>query len=257
MNVPRVWRCATRPGEFLSVPGVVLFTSGSPPASLPCRPRPRERRRSKMGSVGDRRVVVVTDGGLPALVALTCAAERAGRRRGDGPVAFVPPLDDLHPMRLESVRSQCEVLGLDPPIAGHEWLRLAGTELGPTAVLLAACQLAGASSASAVIWPITAGGQPELTRMAALIEQAMLVSRLACAGSIVQSPVDVRVPYVDLTDAQVAELALDVDAPLWECWWWRGAGDAGAAQRRYWMEHLKRAGWSGTVPASAAARSMP
>jgi hypothetical protein len=52
----------------------------------------------------------------------------------------------------------------------------------------------------------------------------------------------VLTPYVDFVDAQIADLALDMDLPVWTCWWWEGEGEAERVKER-WMAALGKAGW--------------
>src|SRR5205814_1142018 len=63
-------------------------------------------------------------------------------------------------------------------------------------------------------------------------------------------PVEVQAPYADLTDSQVADLILDMDLPIWTCWWNQGPGaEPGAvAERDHWARLLKAAGLESDLP---------
>jgi hypothetical protein len=72
-------------------------------------------------------------------------------------------------------------------------------------------------------------------------------------------PFRIQVPYADLTDRQLADLVLDMDLPIWTCWWWglargpRNVGGAEVARAEYekWDELLKEAGWREGMPGPA------
>jgi len=98
------------------------------------------------------------------------------------------------------------------------------------------------------------------------MNQALLVSQLvSLADANPGSPVvRVRTPYADLTDRQIADLVLDMDLPVWTCWWMDesqlGEGesrDEAKAEREKWTGLLKAAGWAGSLEAKAQVTVRP
>jgi hypothetical protein len=187
------------------------------------------------------RTLVIADGGVASLLA--CAAASDG---GDA-IAWIAPADpDAGRMRAAAER-QAALYGMrllsGPPIAPA-----AGVE-GEAIVrrLLEAAYLARSAGASMVVWPQAAGSELDLDKAAAAVDRALLVGRLASLGA--ETGVEVRVPYVDYTDRQLADLVLDMDLPIWTCWWYDAEGNPGAeAERARWTGLLQQAGWEGELP---------
>ena len=104
-----------------------------------------------------------------------------------------------------------------------------GLELSRT--LLDACAVAARESCSRVVWPVFVAC--EIDAMALALDRARLVSTLA---SLDVRPKGVRLetPVLDLTEAQLADLAADVGVPA-QSGWWVGEG----AQR--WVELVSNA----------------
>jgi len=102
-------------------------------------------------------------------------------------------------------------------------------------LLLASCREAIRLGISRVVWPIHLGGDMNrgaeaptseaLHQIADACDRAMLASQLANidAGRASQGVV-IELPYVDFSDAQVMELAIDMGVPLSACWWCKGEG---------------------------------
>ncbi len=111
--------------------------------------------------------------------------------------------------------------------------------------MLAAAALAAAEGLDYVLWPVHAGQDLELARVAEAVDRAALVTRLASldAAAAGLRPVDMRAPYADFTDAQIADLALDMDLPLRTCWWWEGRDEEARRERQRWGRALATAGW--------------
>lgn len=194
-------------------------------------------------------VMVISDGGIAGLLA--CAAAGSG---GGGSI-WAPSLNaDTYLTRRRAAERAAGLYGLSvlggPDIAGG-----ADPE-GRTRMLLEACFLAKRSGIGTVLWPVTAGPELELDRVAAAADRALLAGRLASVG---QDPgVEIRVPYVDYTDRQLADLVLDMDLPIWTCWWYDAAGNASAeAERAHWAALLREAGWTGDLPGPHLAVSTP
>ena len=90
----------------------------------------------------------------------------------------------------------------------------------------------------------------DLDRIAQAADRALLAGRLAGLDATLHaSPgVQVETPLLDLTDGQLADLAMDMDVPLETCWWWGGdtGHDAQAHQARArWRSSLAAVGYSG------------
>lgn len=204
----------------------------------------------------DGRVLVISDGGTSSLLACAAAAERGITRRGqsiEGPVVWVaaPPGTDQASMRSAGLK-QADLMGLaaiqgfgqkDAPTGEHgssaEWVIQALVRAG-----LAAAQ-AGVAS---VVYPVSAGREIDLQRVSTTLDRALLVGRLVALEVGPEKAPELRTPYADFTDDQIADLILDMDLPIWTCWWWPGDTAAAAAERERWAGALQRVGWRGALP---------
>jgi hypothetical protein len=63
------------------------------------------------------------------------------------------------------------------------------------------------------------------------------------AGALVR----VEAPYADFSDRQLAELVIELDLPVWTCWWWGATNDDQPAwsDRQHWTSLLRELGWLG------------
>lgn len=184
-------------------------------------------------------VLVISDGGVPALVSCMLAINP------EAVVLWTPPVGSagldfpralIGPAHRRAAERQADLLGLRGAELAPDlpWPQNAGPPCA--AVLLMATEVAQRLGCSDVIWPVVCGA--DLDDLAGSAERARLVSRLTMLPRVhglegVGPPdfVRVRTPLADLTAQQVAELALDLDAPTHTCWWRDpGAGtDAGTA----------------------------
>jgi 7-cyano-7-deazaguanine synthase in queuosine biosynthesis len=193
--------------------------------------------------------LIINSGTLSGLVA--CWAEgvvRQGAAAGSDKGAFrtAAPLAwfgiDDRPARLrrrEAVERQVQLCGLSgvlerqlvrfeaPPAASHsapaEALCIGART---TAMLVSAAIEAASLGLSRVIWPVHAGAAPEVDTsvLADVCDRALMVGqlvgqdlmRVADAGVL---GIRIETPYADLTDAELMDLALDMDVPLGACWW--------------------------------------
>lgn len=208
--------------------------------------------------------IVISDGGLPALVAAAIEAERT-LTGGANPAALMPwpTCAALAAPQLAAATSQARFHRLtpaDPP-------RLCAADVAAsegmldTLRLLAGAEVARATGAGRVIWPVQFhaddGSLPEhLDRIGDAIDRALLVSRLALLDQ--GREIVFETPLVDLTDRQVADLVVDLDAPAYLCWWWRRLAEPqaealGAPERRTWLSALRDAGWVQADPAVTVA----
>lgn len=132
-------------------------------------------------------------------------------------------------------------------------------------LLLEASYAAVAQGAGRVVWAGAAAADArdaiDLDALSGIHTRAMLVERLASLeqGEASGGGFKVQVPYADLTDRQLADLVLDMDLPIWTCWWWslgrgpRSVPGAELARAEYerWDGILKEAGWREGIPGPA------
>ena len=130
---------------------------------------------------------------------------------------------------------------VDPPIA-------TGVQPGEREnhLLLQAGATALRHACPTIVWPVVPQGPaPDspapVEAIANIVNRATLMSRLVSldAGQAGIPEVRVETPFVDLSDAQLADLACDVGARFEDCWWW--ADDSGAAS-------VERARWGPLLP---------
>ncbi|MFG0285536.1 MAG: hypothetical protein ACF8R7_14050 [Phycisphaerales bacterium JB039] len=186
---------------------------------------------------------VLSDGDLPALICAWLAAEQ-------GPTLVMPaaPAGGLpHPAR-RAVEAAADLLGAElleaPPLTA---------EAGPSALLLTAAAAATGTGARRLLWPVVG---ENLTDMAREADRALLVSRLVAldARPAGEAALEIEAPLLDLTDSQIAEMALDLDVPIWRCWWWQALREpdkleqpireAAEARRDRWTTALRACGWT-------------
>ena len=221
--------------------------------------------------------LVISDGGLPALVAAAIEAERiasAGEGGGGAPALLMPWVTNpnLADAQLAAVSSQARFLRQEQlePAPIHAFAAGTSAAFLDTLGLLAAVEVARANGCLRIVWPSHAHAtddtlETDIERIANSVDRALLVERLAglesditgtpspAAGPGTVSEIAIETPLVDLTDAQLAELLVDLDAPAYLCWWWRPIADPAAertarAERETWRAALDRAGWVSASP---------
>jgi len=230
------------------------------------------------------RTLVISDGGVGSLVACMAAREalyaaasaQAGASRapeGDSlsvglrarrPLVFMgelPPATGT--ARRRAVERQCAALDLeliDPaPVDVPPSDAPAGERV--TRLLLCAGFAAARRDVARVVWPVHFfdGNDVDLDGVSGAIDRAILVTRLLGLDS--RPGVRVEAPYADFTDRQLAELAVDLDAPLRTCWWWHAqlagaqAGEPSGVdlfrtEHRRWAGLFREAGWLQDVEAA-------
>ncbi|CAG0983387.1 hypothetical protein PHYC_01889 [Phycisphaerales bacterium] len=194
------------------------------------------------------RVLVLSDGDLPSLVACAAAAEAAigATDAKDRPIVLPFPSSlARHPGRLASVQRQAELLslGLLPVLSPAIESSDGEAEIRD---LIAAAYGAARSGIDTVVWPASAaaGESFDIDRLAIIADESLLVGRLVALDASRHGVpgIHVETPYLDLTDVQLADLAADLAAPLESLWWWQ-SDDAQASQARArWAPALERAG---------------
>ena len=185
--------------------------------------------------------VILADGDLPGLVCACLAAEQS-------PIALLPAsrtgeLTEPAELARRAIEAQGDLLGA-------ELLTLPHTPSEPTALLVVAAILTANTGAGRLVSPVIG---VDLAGAAREADRALLVQRLIGLDADGPGPA-IETPLVDLTDEQVAELAVDVDVPVWRCWWWQalrgGAGveqktrEIAVASRDRWTTALRACGWT-------------
>ena len=221
------------------------------------------------GMGGSARTLVIDDGSLTGLLACAAASEQweIGKNAGGCPIIW-PDASHGNTEAIQSaVLRHAELYGLEvssaPSQASTDPDAPAG--LAESVMLLGALSVATAEGCDRVLWPAQGsggggGGGDELDvgGLARMIDKSVLVARLA---SIDSDATQIDTPYFDLTDRQVAELALDMGVPIDACWWWARAdeivedsqsGEVREAQRNRWMAALREAGWESVAAGDAS-----
>lgn len=215
--------------------------------------------------------LVITDGGLPAMLAAAIEAERQACADGGGTAALLMPWvtsPALADAQLEAIDAQARFFGQSvlPPAPVRDLAAGASPAYLQSLGLLTAVEAARANDCRRVVWPAhehatddTLAGQ--IDRIAAAADRALLVARVAMLDADPAEPdLGIETPLVDLTDAQVADLVVDLDAPVWLCWWWRRLQDSvermAGAERGRWRASLTVAGWVFAGPPVQAVTPM-
>lgn len=198
---------------------------------------------------------VLIDGDLASLVACAMAREQSALTDGPTPspvlgLAF-PAMFDSDPLRHRAIRAQAQSYAIE--LAVPVSVDVGGVhERGEREAieLVAAAYEAIRRGGTRVFWPVSAaaGDSLDLDRIAQAADRALMAGRLAGLDAMLHgSPgLTIQTPLVDLTDRQLADLAMDMDVPLEACWWWGDAPDAQAHQARArWRSSLAAVGWSG------------
>lgn len=231
------------------------------------------------------RTLIIANGGLLSLIAMAAAREAvlAGAARdARRPVVMTPALEGpTAPARRNAVARQADLYDLellDAPVPGQA---VGGSQAGPASaqplvgesqsrLLMHAAYAAASRGLMSVVWPVRAGqGEAiDLEQAAKACDRAVLIARIAGLDADEHGVASIRVqtPFLDLTDRQIADLALDLAVPANECWWWKDAylarlertgpnderGDAGLrpgepeawAEFRRWVPTLRECGWA-------------
>lgn len=202
----------------------------------------------------NRHAVVLSDGGLPSLVCMALAREKAvseciGSDRVLYPVALAfPPELWSDRIRMDVIAAQCESLNL----ALGTRQTLANSSSGASEYeieagsLLAASFAAARSGVSLVIWPATAGvgSTVDVRRASAIQDLAILVSRIVSMDHPDHGHpgFTIETPLADCSDDRVADLAVDLAVPVKTCWWNRPQALLSAGESDRWERALRAVG---------------
>lgn len=195
-------------------------------------------------------VLVIVDGDLPSIVAAASAREAALGKAGGavgglvaGPVLW-PGVDSRDQAKLDSIGKLGAILGLR---VAHRRSQSAGPAgVDATRMLIDACTDAAAEGRTEVVWPAQFASKGpdaiDLDLVSRAVDRALLVTRLMAvdAATVGVPSLHVETPYVDLPDRQIADLAMDLSAPISTAWWWNKALDPA---RTRWMAALAAAGY--------------
>lgn len=206
--------------------------------------------------------LLLVDGSIPGLVALAHAREHAAFAQAAAPLAMLCPLTTLtmpqneRTLREVAAREQCQrhSIGFIESSVAAQASQLALTERQKqAAALLHAAHLALQHQAPRVIWCVHAAQEQsiDLDTLAWSIDLALVVARLATLTADNAQGVAIETPYIDVSDAQLADLAHELGAPISTCWWWRGPHTCdeptlkklAATQQARWLRALTSVGW--------------
>lgn len=179
--------------------------------------------------------LVLTDGGLAGLVAAVIASKRTDPEIR--PAVLVP--SGLSEPVSRAARVGCERLGLSAIElnAGRT-----GGGAGETRLLLVAAQTAAQNGCSTLIWGRQLGGDDPVQSIDLIgqsLDRATLISRLISLDLPDSGSLEIELPVIDMTDAQLAELALDLGVPLDTLAWW----GSDTEERTRWESALRSVGW--------------
>lgn len=206
-----------------------------------------------------RKTLILCDGGLTSLLAAAIAREwlsvppKKGTRAATN--AIMLPRPHLPAARLRAVELQAELFGheiIAPKVESIGGETSAGEMRSRE--LLSAAFAAARLGCDTVIWPVQCveHGEPNLDQIARASDRSILAARLVAIDADEHGVPDISIetPYIDFSDAQIADLAADINVPTTLCWWNQvGVGDAEAAQERdRWNLAFEQVGWR--APAS-------
>lgn len=211
-------------------------------------------------------VAVLTDGGLRSLVACMAAREAAVLSQpGAAETGFVYPRVLPFPPELFSDRPRMACISrqaerltltmLERPDLTH-YAPTGSDAEAETCFLVAAAFAAARAGVSRLIWPESAGlgDQMDLDRLCEITDKAILVSRLVALDAVNhgQAAFTIETPYADVNDHRMADLALDLAAPVQLCWWQDASQAFAGDEAARWNAALHAVGGqvAGTPPAA-------
>ncbi len=173
-----------------------------------------------------RPALLLDDGSIASLVACLLQTDA-----GEVTVLFPEDAAPAARSRLRALERRVDLLGLAEilrtPVASldSECLETA-VQQGSTQLLLEAATQAIRRGASRLIWPCCFDA--DLDRISRASDKAMLLGRLLemdLPSTGPGSSFEIETPLIDLSDAQIADLARDLDAPLGGAWWCQRDGE--------------------------------
>jgi hypothetical protein len=187
--------------------------------------------------------MLLVDGSLNSLVAAAMLHE--GRLlAGEGGGSFAWLLGAAAMQR--AAEAICGAFQLQV-VAKSDASASSAAEPGSSIVVLAGTTAAARLGCARLIWPVhgarpDARGDLDLDVIAESIDRATLIGRLASLDA--RSEIEVQIPFVDLTDRQIADLAVDMGVDPAMCWWAAASKSSpeSLAERRRWSMALREAG---------------
>lgn len=206
---------------------------------------------------------MIIDGGLGGLAAAWAASACQPGSAGD-PVLLACTSNSPHARaRRAAVKRQVEATGakrvvelLLPEGADRLLVNEPTTDAAARRILshllLDGCLEALRLDVAEVIWPVHSRAASEAELRVEVIadacDRSLLIGQLATLDAPRTGPgsngVRLETPYADLTDLQLAELLVDLGAPVTAAWWCEGNGDrqcASCATCLRWAATLKKA----------------
>ncbi len=205
---------------------------------------------------GSSETLIIHDGDLASLVALSCASDEAvsiGSARSPGPcaVVWVPGIfGDTQKDRSAACDRQIALFNARRLNQAGPAQGLPQTADGAyeTPMLFGAIAQARADGAARVIWPEHPGRTADetaidLDRAASIIDRSLLVEQLSDLDSPTGSDrIVLETPHADLSDRQLVELGADLSVPVKTLWWWGGQSDAAQRHRDRWLGLFRETG---------------
>lgn len=212
------------------------------------------------------RCVIISDSGAESLLACAMASEQQ-QISGAEPSILLPgwwgPTDEMDLLITAidpAIVRQAGVYSLDvyptqavyPPDEIDEDTAPRPLGVLRSRMLLEAASIAMRSGIKRVVWPLRIMQPARQEAMSELIDEianeidrALLAARLATLDADDSTAVEVVIetPFVDLSNEQAADLALDMALPLESCWFASGKSLPGAREaREFWGAVSARAG---------------
>jgi hypothetical protein len=194
------------------------------------------------------RTLLLIDGSVAGLVALAIEAER-GVRDAQPAVVWAADLqshlgEDDVPAARSAIHAQAATYGLECVQA--PMLVAPGRASEQSEALLRAAHEAASLGCRRIVWAVQypyEGSEPNLDLIASTVDRAMLVSRLASLdvwdqAEVMVPEVRVETPFVDFSDEQLADLAVDLSVTIASAWWHTGTSPQAIASRERWQPVL-------------------
>lgn len=214
--------------------------------------------------------LVLADGGLLGLVALAHAREHAAMGHHGAPMVAPCPIamngssDAARVLRMQALTEQAKHFGfqvLDVAAGQTSLSNLAHagatTKQRQAAGMLALAYAAQHKGIARIIWAAHAceGESVDLDHLSWCVDLALAVSRLATLTASNAQGLVIEAPYLDVSDAQAADLGVELAAPLATCWWWKGPHTTddpqlkpvAAREQSRWLRALSSVGWHASI----------
>lgn len=202
--------------------------------------------------------LIVADGSIATLVAVwreaVCRPTAGGGAPGSDVVSSKPALWIPSALPSSAVAANARIAqaaGLTVSLAGP--LPAAVSGIAASLMLMAAGDEAARRGIGRVVWPVqfeAVDEQERLTRVGGAFDRSLLAARLLSVDTRQAhgQSVLIHTPLAELTDAQLLDLAADMDAPVGTAWWCESqtsaqqppCGKCGSCLR--WLSAMKQAG---------------